>query len=67
MYKKYCVDDLILVSITSAQVVFLSRSFTAQNVSKGLKNMAENRSPDPDGIASEFFLSTWYIVGDRCS
>lgn len=58
-------DDLAINSISDEAIQRLVKPFNATDVFNTLKKMAKSKSPGPDGLTPEFFLSAWSIIGEE--
>lgn len=57
--------DISLPSLSLNQIADLDAPFSAEDIYKVFKSMAKRKSPGPDGLTPEFFLSTWPILGQE--
>ena len=43
----------------------LDDPLTIEEIEKGLRSMANGKSPGPDGITAEFYKTFWYLIKER--
>ncbi|XP_056698604.1 uncharacterized protein [Spinacia oleracea] len=58
-------SSLHLPSLSEASKDLLMLPFSAQDIRQAMFNIADNKSPGPDGFSAAFFKLHWNVVGDH--
>lgn len=60
-------EGLHFSTLSPTQSSMLVRPFTSDDIFSSIKHMAKNRCPGPDGFSTEFFVSSWDVIGKDVS
>lgn len=55
--------SLQLPCLSESSKSSLIAPFIAEDIFKVIKSMSISKSPGPDGVSSEFYVTAWHIVG----
>jgi hypothetical protein len=62
--KAVMIKSLIPIAISTDKADLLVREVTYEEIRDTMFHMPANKAPNPDGYTSEFFKTSWSIVGE---